>query len=113
MAVVDTKDGVAILSPLVWGNTLHAIIFEKEHKVLSITILMMLMLTCIYFAPQYLTPEKFFILCLQICQAIVYLHSAEPPLAHLDIKPANIMVSIFFFNRLYNCILSRKKIWPL
>lgn len=28
----------------------------------------------------------------QICQGLVFMHSADPPMAHLDLKPENIMV---------------------
>ena len=36
--------------------------------------------------------DKFYVL-VQICQSLVYLHTSEPPLAHLDVKPANVLVS--------------------
>ena len=29
---------------------------------------------------------------LQLCQAIVFMHTSEPPIAHLDIKPENVLV---------------------
>ena len=32
---------------------------------------------------------------IQIAQAVLFLHSAKPPTVHLDIKPANILVSHF------------------
>ena len=31
---------------------------------------------------------------MQIGQAVMFLHSSNPPLAHLDIKPANILVCL-------------------
>ena len=43
---------------------------------------------------QFTLPEKLYI-SIQVCQAIVYLHTSSPPLAHLDIKPANILVGFF------------------
>ena len=36
--------------------------------------------------------EKYYILT-QICQALTFLHTSSPPLAHLDVKPANVMVN--------------------
>ena len=30
---------------------------------------------------------------IQVCQALIFMHSATPPVAHLDFKPANILVS--------------------
>ena len=36
--------------------------------------------------------EKYYILT-QICQALNFLHTSSPPLAHLDVKPANVMVN--------------------
>ena len=32
---------------------------------------------------------------IQICQALVFMHSARPPVAHLDLKPENILVRYF------------------
>lgn len=40
---------------------------------------------------QFTFPEKVY-LSIQVCQAVMYLHTASPPMAHLDIKPANILV---------------------
>ena len=37
--------------------------------------------------------EKKYIL-LQLCQALVFLHTSTPPIAHLDVKPANVMVNV-------------------
>ena len=31
-------------------------------------------------------------MALQLCQAIMFMHSNVPPIAHLDIKPSNILV---------------------
>lgn len=33
-------------------------------------------------------------IAIQVAQAVLFLHSAEPPTVHLDIKPANILVCI-------------------
>ena len=32
-------------------------------------------------------------MAVQIAQAVAFLHSSQPPTVHLDIKPANILVS--------------------
>ena len=40
-----------------------------------------------------LTYKQELSISLQICQALVFLHSAAPPFAHLDLKPANTLVS--------------------
>ena len=42
------------------------------------------------------------LICYQLCQAVMFLHTSEPQMAHLDIKPANIMVSSLFKNN-YVC----------
>ena len=39
-----------------------------------------------------LTHEEKLIVSRQICQALVFIHSAVPPLAHLDLKPENVLV---------------------
>ena len=38
--------------------------------------------------------ERNIIILSQVCQALVFLHTSTPPLAHLDVKPANIMVRL-------------------
>ena len=37
------------------------------------------------------------LICYQLCQAVMFLHTSEPQMAHLDIKPANIMVHTLTF----------------
>ncbi len=41
---------------------------------------------------------------LQICQALFFLHAASPPLAHLDVKPSNILVWILVLHTDQNFI---------
>lgn len=36
------------------------------------------------------------LICYQLCQAVMFLHTSEPQMAHLDIKPANIMGMLLF-----------------
>ena len=31
---------------------------------------------------------------IQVAQALLFLHTSKPPMAHLDVKPANVLVSI-------------------
>ena len=51
-----------------------------------------------------LNGEEYYILT-QICQA-VFLHTSSPPLAHLDVKPANVMVNrMYFYVHAYGYIL--------
>ena len=35
---------------------------------------------------------------MQICQGLQYMHLSSPPLAHMDLKPANILVSCNLYN---------------
>ena len=81
--------GVAILSPLIAGSNLHDQIFGTRRVPWNINGNNF----CInYFSFFQLTfPEKLYI-SIQVCQAVMYLHTSAPPMAHLDIKPANILV---------------------
>ena len=42
----------------------------------------------------------------QLCQALTFMHTHAPPIAHLDIKPSNILV------RLFNIILMVALLYP-
>ena len=50
----------------------------------------------ISFVTQLAFPEKLYV-SVQVCQALTYLHTSEPPLVHLDVKPANILVSVSIY----------------
>ena len=41
--------------------------------------------------PQLEVDKKIHI-AIQICQALTFMHTNTPPMAHLDIKPSNILV---------------------
>ena len=34
-------------------------------------------------------------IAIQVCQALNYLHTSKPQLMHLDVKPSNVMVSVY------------------
>ena len=78
----------------VWGR---ALLFFTSYIQLSIT-------------------TKFHV-AIQLCQAVTFLHTNSPPLAHLDIKPSNILVrfkqhnisvlSRVLYKYMYVCIICR------
>jgi len=40
-----------------------------------------------------MTYQEKIVISQQLCQAIVFMHSSEPPVAHMDVKPENVLVS--------------------
>ena len=56
----------------------------------------------IVFITMQLCVKDKILICYQLCQAVMFLHTNEPQMAHLDIKPANILV-IDFCIRIYAC----------
>ena len=48
LGVINMKEGVAILSPIIWGNNLHNILFVKEHKVNAVSVSSILLLICLF-----------------------------------------------------------------
>lgn len=71
LGIKESPSNVTIITPLVHGNNLQNIIFDENEGMKL--------------------EDKLHIL-VQLCQAIVFLHTSEPPLAHLDVKPANVLV---------------------
>ena len=85
---------MTIISPLIQGKNLQELIFGKEQVSCMFSYIFSAPYTCCI--PQWLLiGEKKYIL-LQLCQALVFLHTSSPPLAHLDVKPANVMVRVMF-----------------
>ena len=85
------------------GRTLHNVIFSDETQVcynyytfkcLCITLLMLcngFLNTTIILQVTY---EEKVCVSRQISQAIVFMHTATPPVVHLDIKPENVLVRL-------------------
>jgi serine/threonine-protein kinase len=73
LGVVSDAASMTLITNLVIGRNLHTLLFDAERKV------------------QILFETKTQ-LAIQICQALVFMHSSEPPIIHLDLKPANVLV---------------------
>ena len=50
-------------------------------------------ITSVISSPFQLAYQQKVSISLQICQGLVFMHSAAPPIAHLDLKPENVLVS--------------------
>lgn len=120
LGVVPIEEGkIAIITPLVRGTYLYDLIFDDKHrKVRSLSCSAIFYawvvpyrgmdgsfliygsgisrFTCSF---QQLLKEEKFVFCIPVCQAVVFLHTHSPVMAHLDIKPANIMVSYCVKNK--------------
>ena len=84
-----------IFMALVDGDNLHNIIFGGKHQVVCNVFSMCdvgSMPVSMYTYTIQLTPTIKVRIAVQLCQAVVFLHTNSPPLAHLDIKPSNILV---------------------
>jgi serine/threonine-protein kinase len=76
MGLEQVKDGtgrLAILMSLVNGPNLHDLVFGRKHK---------------------LDQDTKISMALQLCQAIHFIHNNTPPIAHLDVKPSNVLVGL-------------------
>jgi serine/threonine protein kinase len=72
LGTVRTETSVTILTNYVDGKNLHDMIFNSSSSRMDWS--------------SKLT------VAIQVAQALLFLHSSEPPTAHLDIKPANVLV---------------------
>ena len=83
-----------IMMTLVNGPNLHDVIFSGKHPVRSYKY-SYIAIICMFALPyqQTLNLTIKFHIGIQLCQALTFMHSSSPPVAHLDIKPSNILVS--------------------
>ena len=71
------KNSILLVSELIDGLNLEEMLFGDDKNEETLTIQ-----AC----------DKMHI-AKQICQAVAYLHNLKPPVVHMDIKPANVMVA--------------------
>ncbi|XP_064389956.1 uncharacterized protein LOC135337876 isoform X3 [Halichondria panicea] len=74
LGVVTTTTSVAIVTNLVDGKDLHDLIFCCDSRKL--------------------TESEKIAVCIQVCQGLLFMHTATPPVIHMDLKPANILVQL-------------------
>jgi serine/threonine protein kinase len=95
MGLEQVKDGtgrLAILMSLVNGPNLHDFVFGRKHNVSS-SPPSLLYIQLFIFNFQLDQDTKIY-MALQLCQAIHFIHNNTPPIAHLDVKPSNVLVGL-------------------
>ena len=115
MGSQQQQEKLLILMTLVDGPNLHDVIFGETYQVHGVCLCVGEGFTIFYFIQLSITTK--FHVAIQLCQAVTFLHTNSPPLAHLDIKPSNILVrfkqhnisvlSRVLYKYMYVCIICR------
>lgn len=69
--VLETSDGIFMVMEYIRGRNLEQLTSREGH----------------------LTPEQAVVSALELCSALEYLHTRKRPVLHLDLKPANVMLT--------------------
>lgn len=84
MALAFQKNSIYIVSEYITGPNLDLLLFHDEYSVESEDKEKVAV-------RQHIMDDKSNV-ALQLCRAVAYLHSINPPIVHRDIKPANVLI---------------------
>ncbi len=85
-----------VMTPFIDSGNLQDLLCDRRNaRVCLYIVIIAVFLYCAYGTSllyQQLDRDTKLKLAIQVCQALVYLHSCTPPLVHRDLTPANILV---------------------
>ena len=86
------QDGKLMIIMSLNGPNLHDVIFSEKHQVCVCVCVCVWALESTFGVQMQLSLTLKLQISVQLCQALVFMHTNTPPIAHLDIKPSNILV---------------------
>ena len=92
MESVKVNGSIGLITKLVEGKDLNTYLFSETDK-LEVRMQCLFNMQPITICQQ-IDDVGRRLMSVKICQALVYLHTNNPAIAHLDIKPSNIMVDM-------------------
>ena len=100
LGIQQSQCSVTVITNYVHGADLSTLVFSEDKPFVVRVYDHWLFQAVVTILIQLTHGSKLHVI-IQICQALVYLHTGTPPLAHLDVKPANILASFVINNHMW------------